>query len=118
MHRLSVIENEVFKKQVQELLENGIIRLSSSSCGSWRMCMDFRALKKITVKNCYPLQHIDDLLDQLKHANYFTKLDLQSGYHQVRIAEGDIWKTTFKTKQGLFECLVIILGFAVHQLHS
>lgn len=76
MYRLLVIENEVFKKQVKELLENGIIRPSSSSCGPWRMCMDFRSLNKITVKNHYPLPHIDDWLDQLKHANYFTRLDL------------------------------------------
>jgi hypothetical protein len=109
MYILSVIENEEIKKQVQELLENGFIRPSSFPCGSpivlvpkkdgtWRMCLDFRALRKIMIKNCYPLPCIDDLLDQLKHAIYFTNLDLRSGYHQVRIAEGDIWKTAFKTK--------------------
>ena len=71
------------------------------------MCIDFRALNKITVNNRYPLPHIDYLLDKLSYANYFTKLYLRSGYHQVRIVEEDIWKTAFKTRQGLFEWLVM-----------
>jgi hypothetical protein len=106
-----MIENAEIKKQVQELLDKGIIRPSSSLCSSpivldskkddtWRMCIDFRALKKIMVKNHYPLPIINDLLDQLKNVVYFTKLDLRSGYHQIKIAERDIWKTAFKTNQG------------------
>jgi hypothetical protein len=71
--------------------------------GTWCMCVNFRALNKITVKNCYPLPRIDDLLDQLKDAMYFTKLDLRSGYHHIRIT----WKKNFKTKQGLFEWMVM-----------
>ena len=121
MYSLSALEDAEIKKQVQELLEKGFIRPSTSPCGSpivlvrkkdgsWRMCIDYRALNKITIKNRYPLPRIDDLLDQLKEAVYFTKLDLHSGYHQVRVAEQDAWKTAFKTKQGLYEWLVLPFG--------
>jgi hypothetical protein len=103
------------------MVKQGVIRPSASPCGSpiilvpkkdgtWCKCMDFRALKKIMVKNRHPFPCIDDLLDQLKHVVYFTKLDLRSGYHQIRVAKQDIWKTTFKTKQGLFEWLVMSFG--------
>eukprot|EP00253_Pinus_taeda_P018776 PITA_18776 len=121
MYRFSTLENAEIKKQVQELLEKGFIRPSTSPCGSpivlvrnkdgsWRMCIDYRALNKITIKNNYPLPHIDDLLDQLKEVVYFSKLDLHSGYHQVRVVEQDAWKTTFKTKQGLSEWLAMPFG--------
>jgi hypothetical protein len=95
-----------------------VIRASTSPCGStiiivpkkdgtWRMCINYKALNKITLKNWYPLPKIDDLLDQLQHAKYFTELDLKSGYHQVRVKEENTWKTTFKTRQALDEWLVM-----------
>jgi hypothetical protein len=95
---MSVVDMTEIKKQVQGLLDQGIIRPSSSPCGSlimmvpkkdgtWIMCVNYRTLNKITVKNRYPLPFIDDLLDQLKNVVYFTKLDLHSGYHQIRVAE-------------------------------
>jgi hypothetical protein len=104
------------------LFERGIIRPCSSPFGSpivlvpkkdgtWRMCVDFHALNKIMVKNYYPLPRINDLLDQMKNALYFIKLDLRSGYHQARIAEGGVWKIAFKTKKkGLFEWMVMPFG--------
>jgi hypothetical protein len=121
MYRMSVTENVEIKKKIQEFLNKGVILPSTSPFGSpivlvpnkygtWCMCVDFRALNNIMVKNSYPLPRIDDLLDQLKDYKYFTKLDLRSGYHQIRIVEGDTWKTTFKTKQGLFEWMVIPFG--------
>jgi hypothetical protein len=97
---MSVVEMTRIKKQVQQLLDQGVTRPSSSPCGSpimmvpkkygtWKMCVDYQALNKITVKNQYCLPRIDDLLDQLKNVVYFTKLDLHSGYHQIRVAEHD-----------------------------
>jgi len=78
--------------------------------GSMRMCIDYRNLNAVTVKNKYPLPRIDDLLDQLKDAKYFSKIDLRSGYHQMKIRPEDIPKTAFVTRYGQYEFTVVSFG--------
>ena len=106
---------------MKDLLDKGFIRPSiypwgapvlfvRKKDGSLRMCIDYRQLNKVTVKNKYPIPRIDDLFDQLQGANYFSKIDLRSGYHQVRVREYDILKTTFCTRYGQFEFLVMSFG--------
>lgn len=115
------MENEEIKCQIKELLQKGHIRPSSSSCWSsivpvkkkdrtWRLCIDYRALNKITARNWYPIPWIDDLLDQLKGTKYFIKIDLKSSYHHVLIKVIDVRKTAFKSWEGLFEWLVMPFG--------
>jgi Reverse transcriptase (RNA-dependent DNA polymerase). len=109
------------KKQLEELKEKGYIRPSTSPWGApvifvekkdktKRMCVDYRALNEVTIKNKYPLPRIDDLFDQLKGATVFSKIDLRSGYHQLRIREEDIPKTAFTTRYGLYEFTVMSFG--------
>src|SRR6187551_1985898 len=118
---MSVEELEELKKQLKEMLESGVIRPSASPWGSpvlfvkkkdgsMRMCVDYRSLNAVTIKNKYPLPRIDDLLDQLKKAKYFSKIDLRSGYHQMKIREGDIPKTAFVTRYGQYEFTVVSFG--------
>ena len=120
---MSPLELEELKRQLTDLLEMGFIRPSQSPYGApvlfvpkkngkLRFCVDFRALNKLTIKNRYPLPRIDELLDRLQGAKYFSKLDLQSGYHQIRIAEddGSIQRTAFRTRYGHYEWLVLPFG--------
>jgi hypothetical protein len=109
------------KKQLQELLDKGYIHPSSSPWGCpalfvkkkdgiLRLCVDYRPLNAATIKNKYPLPRIDVLFDQLAGAKVFSKIDLRSGYHQIKIRPSDISKTAFSTRYGLYEFLVMSFG--------
>ncbi|KAD1378137.1 hypothetical protein E3N88_42914 [Mikania micrantha] len=120
-YRLAPSEMHELSNQLQELLDKGFIRPSFLPCGApvlfvkkkdgtFRMCIDYRELNKVTIKNRYPLPRIDDLFDQLQGSSYYSKIDLRSGYHQLRIQEEDIPKTAFRTRYGHYEFLVMSFG--------
>jgi hypothetical protein len=120
-YRMSVGELEELKKQLKELLDKQFIHPSSSPWGApmifvekkdstQRMCVDYRALNEVTIKNKYPLPRIEDLFDQLKGARVFSKIDLRSGYHQLRIRPSNIDKTSFTTRYGFYEYTVVSFG--------
>jgi hypothetical protein len=122
-YRMSAPELKELQLQLEELMKKGYIHPSMSPWGSLvlfvkkkdimlRLCINFRQLNKVTVKNKYSLSRIDDRFDQLKDAKIFLKIDLRSGYHQVRIKDEDINKTTFRTRYGHYEFIVVPFGLS------
>ncbi|KAL5781458.1 hypothetical protein ACOSP7_006487 [Xanthoceras sorbifolium] len=120
-YRMALAELKKLKIQLQELLEKGFIRPSVSAWGapvlfvkkkdgSMRLCIDYRQLNKLTIKNKYPLPRIDDLFDQFRGASVFSKIDLRSGYHQLRVKDSDVQKTAFRTRYGYYEFVVMPFG--------
>ena len=120
-YRMAPTELKELKTQLQELLDKGFIRPSVSPWGTpvlfvkkkdgtLRMCIDYQQINKVTVKKKYPLPRIEDLFDQLRGASVFLKIDLRSGYYQLRVKEVDVPKTAFKTRYGHYEFLVMPFG--------
>jgi hypothetical protein len=121
LYNMSEVELKTLKDYLDDMLDKGFIRPSKSPAGapvlfvkkkdgSLRLCVDYRGLNKITRKNRYPIPRIETLVDQLRSAKVYSKIDLRVGYNNVRIAEGDEWKTAFRTRYGAFEYLVMPFG--------
>nr|GEW68168.1 retrotransposon protein, putative, Ty3-gypsy subclass [Tanacetum cinerariifolium] len=128
-YRLAPAEMKELADQLQEISDKGFIRPSSSPLGalvlfvkkkdgSFRMCIDYRELNKLMVKNRYPLPMIDDLFDQLQGSSVYSKIDLQSGYHQLRVREEDIPKTAFRTRYGHYKFQIPKVQFLRHVIDS
>ena len=120
-HRMLPVKLQELKVQIQDLLDRGFIRLSTSPWGApvlfakkkdktLRLCIDYRQLNRVTIKNRYPLPKIDDLFDQLRGAHVYSKIDLHTGYHQLRVKKADIPKTAFRTRYEHFEFIVMPFG--------
>ena len=120
-HRMAPVELQELRVQLQEPLDKRFIRPSTSPWGApvlfakkrgktLRLCMNYRQLNRVTIKNRYPLPRIDDLFDQLRGVRVYSMIDLRTGYHQLRVRETDIPKTTFRTRYGHFEFTVMHFG--------
>ena len=123
MYSMSATELQEIRKWIEENLSKSFICVSSSSSaapilfvkekdGSLRLCVDYRALNDITIKDRYPLPRIEESLNQVRGAKYVTRLDLRSAYNLIRIKDGDEWKTAFRTRDGLFEFIVMPFGLS------
>jgi hypothetical protein len=122
-YRTNLDETKKIERQIHDLLQKGYVHESLSPCAipvilvpksddTLRMCMDCHPINAITVHYCHPIPRLDDMLDELACSTIFSKIDLRSGYHQIRMAIGDEWKTAFKTKLGLYEWLVMPFGLS------